>query len=162
MTRASAETQEIQEEESTPEYVEPKRARLEPLPKKGARSQKTGPKKRAKKHPAIPSDKIGRQIYGLHQIACILTKDPQYAIQEEQAELLGLALFDVCDKYELWWLFAQTPLVTLITTAVMVEGPIVKHAIESFAEKRKQRQEKAPKPEQTQERAVEPETPTFS
>ena len=87
------------------------------IPKKRGRK----PKKQGK---VIPAQKISDQIYGLHQLAVTMTGNEKYGVAKEKADQLGHAVYDVCEEYDLWWIFAHIPIVELAFAAITVEGPV--------------------------------------
>ena len=112
-----------------PRNVKPPSADAEPLPKK-ARG-KSGQKKKKRREPKkkMTASDISQQFYGLHQLLATVTRDPALAITQESADSVGVAAYDVIEEYDLWWIFAQFPVVGLVLAIVMAEAPIVLHLI---------------------------------
>ena len=112
-----------------PRNVKPPSADAEPLPKK-ARG-KSGQKKKKRREPKkkMTASDISQQFYGLHQLLATVTRDPALAITQESADSVGVAAYDVIEEYDLWWIFAQVPIVGLILAIVVAEAPIVLHLI---------------------------------
>ena len=113
-----------------PRNVKPPSADAEPLPKK-ARGKNTKKKKKKRREPKkkLTATDLSQQFYGLHQLLATVTRNPALAVTQESADSVGVAAYDVIEEYDLWWIFAQVPIVGLILAIVMAEAPIVLHLI---------------------------------
>ena len=111
-----------------PRNVKPPSADAEPLPKK-ARGKNTKKKKRREPKKKLTATDLSQQFYGLHQLLATVTRDPALAVTQESADSVGVAAYDVIEEYDLWWIFAQGPVVWLVLAIVMAEAPIVLHLI---------------------------------
>lgn len=112
-----------------PRNVKPPSADAEPLPKKPR--GKSGQKKKKRREPKkkMTASDISQQFYGLHQLLATVARDPALAVTEEAANSVGVAAYDVIEEYDLWWLFAQVPVVGLVLALLTAEVPILLHVI---------------------------------
>ena len=111
-----------------PRNVKPPSADAEPLPKK-ARGKNTKKKKRREPKKKLTATDLSQQFYGLHQLLATVTRDPALAVTQESADSVGVAAYDVIEEYDLWWIFAQVPIVGLIVALLTAEVPILLHVI---------------------------------
>jgi len=104
-----------------------------PLPKKG---------KKARVEIKYTAQEIAQQYEGLHMMAATLAQDPMLAVQHEAAQAVGQAAYNVIETYDMWWLFAQLPVVELIAAVGVAEAPIVMHLIAKAKAKKAGKQAK--------------------
>ena len=112
-----------------PRNVKPPSADAEPLPKKARGKNTKKKKKRREPKKRMTAADLGQQFYGLHQLLATVARDPALAVTQESADSVGVAAYDVIEEYDLWWLFAQVPIVGLILALLTAEVPILLHVI---------------------------------
>ncbi len=110
-----------------PRNVKPPAPDSSPLPKKQRGSSRR--KKRREPKKKMSASDLSQQFYGIHQLAATLAKDPLLAVSEEAADSVGAAAYDVIDEYDMWWIFAQVPIVELVLALAMAEVPVLLHVL---------------------------------
>ena len=86
------------------------------------------PKKKGKRiEIKYTAQQIAQQYEGLHMMAATLTQDPALMVQHEAAEAVGQAAYNVIETYDMWWLFAQLPIVELVAAVGVAEAPVIMH-----------------------------------
>lgn len=96
----------------------------------GAKGKKPLPKKKGKRiEIKYTAQQIAQQYEGLHMMAATLTQDPALMVQHEAAEAVGQAAYNVIETYDMWWLFAQLPIVELVAAVGVAEAPVVMHLL---------------------------------
>ena len=92
--------------------------------------------KRSNKPTKLTPRQISTQIQGLHSLAAVGLGDPAFTIPSSDADVLADAVYGVLDQYDMWWLFGKMPLLTLIFTAISIEGPYVSLIFTKWRESR--------------------------
>lgn len=111
------------------EEPKPKRSRREKIPngeviprrKKGAKEEEV------KVLETQPAEFFANQLFGLHQIAALMTGLP-VQITEEDSKKLGDAVHGVVKQYDLSWLTKFTPIFNLMIVVAVVEAPVIMKA----------------------------------
>ena len=86
------------------------------------------PKKKGKRiEIKYTAQQIAQQYEGLHMMAATLTQDSALMVQHEAAEAVGQAAYNVIETYDMWWLFAQLPIVELVAAVGVAEAPVIMH-----------------------------------
>lgn len=122
----------------TPEDTKPKRQRPPRIPNADVIPRK----KRGKKEddtPKItepqPAEFFAQQLYGIHQLAALMTGLP-VQISEEDSKKLGDAIHGVVKQFDLSWIGKFTPIVNLAVAVTVVEAPVIMRAQAALSEKR--------------------------
>lgn len=76
---------------------------------------------------ADAQSQLAKQLMGLHQLAALATGIPEMAINETEAVMLGAAVANVCEEYDLSLSGKTGALVQLLAAAAMVYVPRVQH-----------------------------------
>lgn len=84
------------------------------------------PRRRGSKKETVTNqtpEMIAKQLFGLHQLASVMT-GIDLSIQEEGAQDLGKAIYEVIKQYDLDFIGKYSPWFNLIITAAVVELPV--------------------------------------
>jgi len=70
----------------------------------------------------LTPERIARGLEGLHRVADLFL--PGAAITRQEADLMGEAIYEVIQEYDLSWLLKYLPVINLAITVAMVEYPV--------------------------------------
>lgn len=128
---------------------EPKRGRGRPrktqipeadvIPRK-AKDAKPSSKKEEEKNTNQTAEFFAQQIFGIHTLASLVT-GMDLMIDAKGAASMGAAVYEVVKQYDLSWLNKFTPVMNLIVTTAIVEGPVILKAQAQAKAKRAEKQE---------------------
>ena len=115
----------------------PKRSRKPKIPNgEVIPRKKRGAKEEELKIPeAQPAEFFAQQLFGIHQIAALMTGLP-VTITEDDAKKLGDAVHGVVKQYDLTWITKFTPILNLMLVVAVVEAPVVIRGQAAMSEKR--------------------------
>lgn len=130
------------EEKEAPEIEEetPKRVPIaveKPDTKKPRQARK--PKSKKREIPPPPhwsAEEFAQQVEGLHQLAATITQDPNLAMAPDKAAMMGAAIHNTFETYDLWYLLRSSALIELALAVAVAEGPIIMYVIQKGRQKR--------------------------
>lgn len=96
--------------------------------------------KNAEKSTSQTAEFFAQQIFGMHTLASLIT-GMDLTIDPKGAASMGQAIYEVVKEYDLSWLNKFTPVMNLIVTTAIVEGPVILKARAQSQAKKAQKKE---------------------